>query len=172
MKKLGLQCLLLAAFVFAAFTQVTTGRLEGTVTDPQGAAVPGATVKVANTQTGQNFSIVTDDRGLWTLPSLATALYSVSVGHPGFKTATIENVMHWKATADVAEHMQKGRVFLAGDAAHVMPPYGGFGGNCGIHDAHNLAWKLAMVVKGHASEKLLSTYEPERMPAGKRTHAT
>ena len=92
MKKFGLQCLLLAAFVFAAFAQVTTGRLEGTVTDPQGAAVPGATVKVANTQTGQNFSIVTDDKGLWTLPSLATALYSVSVGHPGFKTATIENV--------------------------------------------------------------------------------
>ena len=92
MKKFGLQCLLLAAFVFAAFAQVTTGRLEGTVTDPQGAAVPGATVKVANTQTGQNFSIVTDDKGLWTLPSLATALYSVSVSHPGFKTATIENV--------------------------------------------------------------------------------
>ena len=92
MKKFGLQFLLLAAFVFAAFAQVTTGRLEGTVTDPQGAAVPGATVKVANTQTGQNFSIVTDDKGLWTLPSLATALYTVSVSHPGFKTATIENV--------------------------------------------------------------------------------
>jgi hypothetical protein len=77
--------------------------------------------------------------------------------------------MHWKATADVAERVQDGRVFLAGDAAHVMPPYGGFGGNCGIHDAHNLAWKLAMVVKGHAAESLLSTYEPERMPAGKFT---
>jgi 2-polyprenyl-6-methoxyphenol hydroxylase-like FAD-dependent oxidoreductase len=83
--------------------------------------------------------------------------------------ATIENVMHWKATADVAERVQEGRVFLAGDAAHVMPPYGGFGGNCGIHDAHNLAWKLAMVVKGHAGEGLLSTYELERMPAGKLT---
>ncbi len=92
MKKFGLQFLLLAAFVFAAFAQVTTGRLEGTVTDPQGAAVPGATVKVANGQTGQNFSVVTDDKGLWTLPSLATAVYSVSVTHPGFKTATIENV--------------------------------------------------------------------------------
>jgi len=83
--------------------------------------------------------------------------------------ATIENVMHWKATADVADRLQEGRVFLAGDAAHVMPPYGGFGGNCGIHDAHNLAWKLAMVVKGQASEKLLATYEPERLPAGKLT---
>ncbi len=54
MKKFGLTCSLLAAFVFAAFAQVTTGRLEGTVTDPQGAAVPGASVKVANSQTGQN----------------------------------------------------------------------------------------------------------------------
>jgi 2-polyprenyl-6-methoxyphenol hydroxylase-like FAD-dependent oxidoreductase len=80
--------------------------------------------------------------------------------------ATIQNVMHWKATADVAERMQSGRVFLAGDAAHVMPPYGGFGGNCGMHDAHNLAWKLAMVLKGEAGEKLLDTYEPERWPIG------
>jgi len=90
--------------------------------------------------------------------------------HAAFGTddvpATIQNVMHWKATADVAEKMQDGRVFLAGDAAHVMPPYGGFGGNCGIHDAHNLAWKLAMVVKGQAGESLLATYEPERLPAG------
>jgi hypothetical protein len=67
------------------------------------------------------------------------------------------------------ERVQDGRVFLAGDAAHVMPPYGGFGGNCGIHDAHNLAWKLAMVVKGQAAGSLLSTYEPERMPAEKFT---
>jgi 2-polyprenyl-6-methoxyphenol hydroxylase-like FAD-dependent oxidoreductase len=90
--------------------------------------------------------------------------------HAAFGTsdvaATIESVMHWKATADVAERLQEGRVFLAGDAAHVMPPYGGFGGNCGIHDAHNLAWKLAMVVKGEAGESLLATYEPERLPAG------
>ena len=84
--------MILAAFVFAAFAQVTSGRLEGTVTDPQGAAVPGANVKVANTQTGQNFNILTDDKGLWALPSLPTALYTVTVSQPGFKTVTIENV--------------------------------------------------------------------------------
>jgi 2-polyprenyl-6-methoxyphenol hydroxylase-like FAD-dependent oxidoreductase len=90
--------------------------------------------------------------------------------HAAFGTsevpATIQSVMHWKATADVAERMQSGRVFLAGDAAHVMPPYGGFGGNCGMHDAHNLAWKLAMVLKGEAGEGLLDTYELERRPIG------
>ena len=77
---------------------------------------------------------------------------------------TIEDVMPWQSTADVADSFQKGRVFLAGDAAHVMPPYGGFGGNTGIADAHNLAWKLALVVQGKAGAELLSTYEPERRP--------
>ncbi len=77
---------------------------------------------------------------------------------------TIEDVMHWQSMADVAERFQDGRVFLAGDAAHVMPPYGGFGGNTGIADAHNLAWKLALVVQGKAAPGLLSTYEPERKP--------
>jgi len=77
----------------------------------------------------------------------------------------IENVMHWESRADVAERFQQGCIFLAGDAAHVMPPYGGFGGNTGIADAHNLAWKLAAVLKGTAGPELLSTYEPERRPA-------
>jgi len=77
----------------------------------------------------------------------------------------IENVMHWDATADAAERFQQGRIFLVGDAAHVMPPSGGFGGNTGVQDAHNLAWKLALVLKGAAGPKLLSTYDPERRPA-------
>jgi hypothetical protein len=77
----------------------------------------------------------------------------------------IESVMHWQSTADIAARFSEGRIFLAGDSAHVMPPYGGFGGNCGIHDAHNLAWKLAFVLKGIAKPELLSTYDPERRPA-------
>ena len=78
----------------------------------------------------------------------------------------IDSVMKWNTRADVAEHLQNGCVFLAGDAAHVMPPYGGFGGNTGVQDAHNLAWKLALVVKGEASPALLDTYETERRPVG------
>jgi len=78
---------------------------------------------------------------------------------------TIDNVMHWDARADTAERFQHGRIFLAGDAAHVMPPSGGFGGNTGVQDAHNLAWKLAFVLKGSAGPELLSTYEQERRPA-------
>lgn len=77
----------------------------------------------------------------------------------------IENVMHWQATADTAERFREGRIFLAGDAAHVMPPSGGFGGNTGVQDAQNLAWKLAMVLKRLAGPELLATYEPERHSA-------
>lgn len=82
---------------------------------------------------------------------------------------TIENVMHWQATADTAERFRSGRIFIAGDAAHVMPPTGGWGGNVGIQDAHNLAWKLALVLKGAAGAELLSTYEDERLPIGELT---
>jgi putative polyketide hydroxylase len=81
----------------------------------------------------------------------------------------IDGVARWRSVSDVARHYQAGRVFLAGDAAHVMPPNGGFGGNTGVHDAHNLAWKLALVLKGLAAPALLNTYEQERRPPGKFT---
>jgi FAD binding domain-containing protein/aromatic ring hydroxylase-like protein len=60
-------------------------------------------------------------------------------------------------------------VFLAGDAAHVVPPNGGFGGNTGIQDAHNLAWKLALVLAGTAGPALLQTYDAERRAVGDLT---
>jgi 2-polyprenyl-6-methoxyphenol hydroxylase-like FAD-dependent oxidoreductase len=72
----------------------------------------------------------------------------------------------WVAGAEVAERYCVGRVFLAGDAAHYMPPTGGFGLNTGVQDAHNLAWKLAAVLKGWAGPGLLDTYEAERRPWG------
>ena len=55
----------------------------------------------------------------------------------------ILGVVPWTASARVAEHYRTGRIFLAGDAAHEMPPTGGFGMNTGVQDVHNLAWKLA-----------------------------
>jgi 2-polyprenyl-6-methoxyphenol hydroxylase-like FAD-dependent oxidoreductase len=60
------------------------------------------------------------------------------------------------------EHFREGALFLAGDAAHIHSPAGGQGMNTGIQDAHNLAWKLAMVIQGKADEKLLDTYHLER----------
>jgi 2-polyprenyl-6-methoxyphenol hydroxylase-like FAD-dependent oxidoreductase len=81
----------------------------------------------------------------------------------------IENVQQWNACADWAERYRDGRIFLAGDAAHNMPPTGGFGGNTGVADAHNLAWKLAAVLDGSADPALLDTYEVERLPVGEFT---
>ncbi|WP_432157898.1 FAD-dependent monooxygenase [Streptomyces sp. bgisy153] len=66
-----------------------------------------------------------------------------------------------------APRYRVGRVFLAGDAAHVHSPAGGQGMNTGLQDAANLGWKLAAVVKGHAPEALLDTYQTERHPVGK-----
>ena len=76
----------------------------------------------------------------------------------------VENVQRWTAAAEHAARFRDGRVFLAGDAAHVMPPTGGFGGNTGVADAHDLAWKLAMVLAGTAGPGLLDTYDAERRP--------
>ncbi|MEU0398831.1 rifampin monooxygenase [Streptomyces sp. NPDC006197] len=67
-----------------------------------------------------------------------------------------------------AERYRVGRVFLAGDAAHIHPPTGGQGMNLGIQDAFNLGWKLAAAVAGWAPEGLLDTYEAERHPVGAR----
>jgi len=81
----------------------------------------------------------------------------------------IDGWTRWRATACVAERLREGRIFIAGDAAHLMPPNGGFGGNTGIHDAHNLAWKLALVIKGHAQSTLLDSYALERKPVAEFT---
>lgn len=66
----------------------------------------------------------------------------------------------------LAQHYRKGRIILAGDAAHIHAPMGGQGLNVGIQDAMNLGWKLASVLGGRASEALLDTYERERRPVG------
>jgi putative polyketide hydroxylase len=77
----------------------------------------------------------------------------------------------WEVAALVADRFREGRAFLVGDTAHVMPPTGGFGGNTGIHDGHNLAWKLAAVLQGVAGEELLNTYDSERRHVAERTLA-
>src|SRR3954464_13712096 len=74
-----------------------------------------------------------------------------------------------RAEAVCAERLRDGRVFLAGDAAHAVPPNGGFGGNAGVQDALNLAWKLAPVLTGGAGPALRDPYGPERLPLGRLT---
>ncbi|HDX9652774.1 TPA: FAD-dependent monooxygenase [Bacillus wiedmannii] len=81
----------------------------------------------------------------------------------------IVSVLPWEASESTATKFQDNRIFLVGDSAHIMPPTGGFGSNTGIQDAHNLAWKLAAVIKGKANPKLLETYHKERYPVAKLT---
>jgi hypothetical protein len=77
----------------------------------------------------------------------------------------------WELSALVADEFCSGRVFLAGDAAHTLPPNrGGYGANTGIHDAHNLAWKLAAVLEGTSLPTLLDTYHQERHPVAWLRH--
>lgn len=80
----------------------------------------------------------------------------------------LNSIGHWNMSAQVAKHFRKGRVLLAGDAAHRFPPTGGLGMNTGIQDAHNLIWKLAAVIDGIADESLLDSYETERRPIAQR----
>jgi putative polyketide hydroxylase len=77
---------------------------------------------------------------------------------------TIQDTMTWRMDAELANAYRSSWVLLAGDAAHVIPPTGGHGMNTGIGDADNLAWKLAAVTAGRATEALLDTYQAERRP--------
>lgn len=79
------------------------------------------------------------------------------------------SVLTWTAGhALVAEHFQRGRVFIGGDAAHLFTPTGGLGYNTAVEDAVNLGWKLAHVLQGRAPAALLDSYETERKPLAQR----
>jgi 2-polyprenyl-6-methoxyphenol hydroxylase-like FAD-dependent oxidoreductase len=99
-----------------------------------------------------------------TLDELQTSLRKVS-GTDVTLTA-VHAATRWTDNARQASTYRRGRVLLAGDAAHVFAPIGGEGLNLGIGDAVNLGWKLAATVKGWASEMLLDTYTAERHPIG------
>ena len=74
------------------------------------------------------------------------------------------SIDEWVAHRVVADHYRQGNVFLAGDACHLHPPYGGFGMNMGVSDAVDLGWKLAAVLQGWGGKALLDSYEMERRP--------
>jgi FAD binding domain len=82
-------------------------------------------------------------------------------GIPGLDVQLINQAV-WRMSCPVAAALRANQVFLVGDAAHRFPPTGGFALNTGVQDCHNLAWKLAFVLKGYASDKLLDTYDSER----------
>ena len=93
------------------------------------------------------------------LHEAAGAKFEVAFDHIGF----------WDLRIAIADQWRRGRVFIAGDAAHSHPPYGGYGINTGFEDARNLGWKLAAVLQGTGGARLLDTYEEERKPVFEST---
>ncbi|CAJ2657033.1 unnamed protein product [Trifolium pratense] len=98
-------------------------------------------------------------------PKACEKLISKLVGRE-FGDVDVIDIKPWIMHAEVAERFVccGNRIILAGDAAHRFPPAGGFGMNTGIQDAHNLAWKVASVIKGIAPTSMLNTYDMERRP--------
>lgn len=88
------------------------------------------------------------------LQRAAGAEFDVAFEHIGF----------WDLRFAIADQYRKGRVFVAGDAAHSHPPYGGYGINTGLEDAANLGWKLAATLEGWGGPALLDSYDAERRP--------
>jgi putative polyketide hydroxylase len=98
-------------------------------------------------------------------PEFCAALIRKGVGVSDLAVSVL-GVGPWEASAIVADRYRVGDVFLAGDAAHEMPPTGGFGLNTGVQDVHNLTWKIAAVLRGKADDRLLDSYHAERQPFG------
>ncbi len=94
------------------------------------------------------------DRVLATMHEAAGMTFDAQFEHLGF----------WNLAIEVADTYRKNRVFIAGDAAHSHPPYGGHGLNSGLEDVTNLGWKLGAIFEGWGSEALLDTYTEERRP--------
>ncbi|KAH7341221.1 FAD binding domain-containing protein [Pyrenochaeta sp. MPI-SDFR-AT-0127] len=90
------------------------------------------------------------------------------LGLPDDLPILVKDASKWQVNNVVATSYQNGRIFLAGDAAHRHPPASGLGSNTCIQDSYNLAWKLALAVRGLAGEGLLKSYDEERQPVGKQ----
>jgi len=81
----------------------------------------------------------------------------------------IDHIGFWDLRVSIAQQYRSGRLFVAGDAAHSHPPYGGYGINTGFEDARNLGWKLAAAVKGWGGDALMDSYDAERRPVFEST---
>jgi 2,4-dichlorophenol 6-monooxygenase len=102
---------------------------------------------------------------LWIRQQIEAAIGDCSVKYE------IKKITKWQVNNLVAKQYRKGRIFLVGDAAHRHSPANGLGSNTSIQDSYNLAWKLALVLSGRASEALLDTYDAERRPVGQQVIA-
>ncbi|MCW2624648.1 MAG: binding protein [Mycobacterium sp.] len=138
----------------------------------------GDAVQVENPSVQGIFLSVDDDRGMFITtyypdrgetavqftPQRCRELIRDAIGED--IDIEILQVAPWQPYEQVADQFRCGRVFLAGDSAHTMPPFKACGANTAIQSAHNLAWKLAAVIDGAAEPPLLDTFNAERHPVG------
>lgn len=118
---------------------------------------------LAGTQLFQIQALLTPDDSQNFSADVLTAFLTERIGRTDVRIHSIPWVSKYQMNARIAEHYRVGKVFLAGDAAHVHPPAGGQGLNTSIQDAYNLGWKMAASLRG-AGEELLDSYEQERRP--------
>jgi putative polyketide hydroxylase len=115
------------------------------------------------------FDPVTDPAKTWTPERVVRRLKDM-VGDPRVDNIpfNLHSTYAYSLNATIADRLRVGRVLMAGDAAHRIPPVGGIGMNTGVQTAHNAIWKLAAVIKGEAPETLLDTIDPERREVAQR----
>ena len=139
----------------------------------------GDGIQIANPDVNGIFIVAKDDLGVFAAtyfpsrgetvdqftPQRCRQMLLAAIGSP--IDVEIVDVGPWQPSEQVADQFRCGRIFLVGDSAHTMPPLKGGGANSAIESAHNLAWKLAAVLKGTAGPGLLDTYHAERHPVGR-----
>jgi putative polyketide hydroxylase len=139
----------------------------------------GDGIQVKNADVDGIFLVAKDDLGMFITtyfpakgetaeqftPQYCREMVTKAVGEP--IDIEIIEVAAWQPYEQVADQFRYGRAFLVGDSAHTMPPFKAGGANTAIQSAHNLAWKLAAVLKGSAGSALLATFHAERHPVGK-----
>jgi putative polyketide hydroxylase len=127
---------------------------------------PGMLISIGDNRWTFHFAHAPDGPAL--TDERLTALVRTAIGVSDVPVEVL-SALAWRPSGLVADRFREGRVFLVGDAAHTVPPLGAFGMNTGVSDAHNLAWKLAMVLDGRAGDGLLDTYQAERRPVAQTT---
>ncbi|MER5950796.1 FAD-dependent monooxygenase [Streptomyces sp. NPDC001904] len=151
-----------------------TAEIEGIALRPRpiGERLPGGRMVVCTPVGPGRYRVVVHDPALPARPDLASLTFAqVAEAWQQLTGESLDGAkpLWWWAcgnAAALAEEYRRGRVFLAGDAAHEIPPLAAWGLSAGLQDAVNLGWKLAAVVTGRAGEELLDTYHAERHPVG------